>query len=64
MCSVDVLSGWRSEVLDDSGTSTVEYAIVLLAAAGLAMVLFAVMSSDWILAEVQGMVRRAFTVNL
>ncbi|WP_228122473.1 DUF4244 domain-containing protein [Saccharothrix syringae] len=51
-------------MLDDSGTSTVEYAIVLLAAAGLAMVLFAVMSSDWILAEVQGMVRRAFTVNL
>ncbi|WP_447005255.1 DUF4244 domain-containing protein [Saccharothrix isguenensis] len=49
---------------DDSGMSTVEYAIGTLAAAGFAMLLYSVITGDWTLGLLQGLVQRAFTVNV
>ncbi|GAB2871196.1 MULTISPECIES: DUF4244 domain-containing protein [Lentzea] len=46
---------------DDSGMSTVEYAIGTLAVAALAGVLYAVLSSDWMQNLLQGLIQRALS---
>ncbi|MEU4445148.1 DUF4244 domain-containing protein [Actinosynnema sp. NPDC050801] len=48
---------------DDRGMSTVEYAIGTLAAAALALLLFSLMSGDWVEGLLRGLVLRAFTVD-
>ncbi|PSL55653.1 uncharacterized protein DUF4244 [Saccharothrix carnea] len=50
-------------VLGDGGMSTVEYAIGTLAAAALALLLFALMSGDWVQELLRALVLRAFTVD-
>ncbi|ONI81872.1 hypothetical protein ALI22I_37390 [Saccharothrix sp. ALI-22-I] len=57
------MSQSREKVLDDSGTSTVEYAIASIAAAGLAMLLYSLLTGDWTLNHLQGLLQRAFTVD-
>lgn len=54
----------KQELLDDSGMSTVEYAICTLAAAGLAVVLYGLVTGDWTLNLLQSLLQRAFTVNV
>ncbi|WP_033441896.1 DUF4244 domain-containing protein [Saccharothrix sp. NRRL B-16314] len=49
---------------DDSGMSTVEYAIGMLAAAAFATALYLVITGDLTLGLLQGLVQRAFTVTL
>ncbi|MEV6242548.1 DUF4244 domain-containing protein [Lentzea sp. NPDC051838] len=44
---------------DDSGMSTVEYAIGTLAAAAVAAVLYAIATSDWMEHLFQGLIQRA-----
>nr|WP_158848132.1 DUF4244 domain-containing protein [Saccharothrix deserti] len=51
------------KVLDDSGMSTVEYAIGTIAAAGLAVLLYSIVTGDWTLNLLQGLLQRAFTVD-
>ncbi|MET8756462.1 DUF4244 domain-containing protein [Lentzea sp. NPDC004782] len=46
---------------DDSGMSTVEYAIGTLAVAALAGLLYALFSSDWMQHELQGLIQRALS---
>ncbi|MFD1151693.1 DUF4244 domain-containing protein [Saccharothrix hoggarensis] len=50
-------------VLGDEGMSTVEYAIGTIAAAGLAVLLYSLISGDWALGLLQGLLQRAFTVS-
>ena len=50
-------------VVDDSGMSTVEYAIGTLAAAALALLLYSLMSGDWVQGLLQALLQRAFTVD-
>ena len=50
-------------VRDDSGMSTVEYAIGTIAAAAFAAVLYAVVSGDSIVTALTQLVQRALTVN-
>ena len=52
----------RARLRDDSGMSTVEYAIGTLAAAAFAAVLYAVVTGDSIVAALTGMVQRALQV--
>nr|WP_184927176.1 DUF4244 domain-containing protein [Saccharothrix ecbatanensis] len=54
----------RKVFRDDSGMSTVEYAIGMLAAAAFAMILYAVLTGNLTLGLLQGLVQRAFTVSL
>ena len=58
------MSGGEGRLLDDSGISTVEYAICTLAGAGLAVVLYGLMTGDWTLNLLQGLLQRAFTVSV
>ena len=46
---------------DDSGMSTVEYAIGTLAVAALAAVLYAIATSDWMENVLQGLIQRALS---
>ncbi|MFC6088089.1 DUF4244 domain-containing protein [Saccharothrix lopnurensis] len=55
--------GKGKKLLDDRGTSTVEYSLCLLAAAALATILIVVVNGDWVAREVQEMLERAFTVT-
>ena len=48
---------------DDSGMSTVEYAIGTLAAAGFAALLYTVISGDSVLNALTGLVERALSVQ-
>lgn len=48
---------------NDSGMATVEYAIVVLAAAALGTALLMVTSGDWVVEQVQGMLQRAFAAG-
>ncbi|MFJ6670183.1 DUF4244 domain-containing protein [Actinosynnema sp. NPDC091369] len=50
-------------LMDDRGMSTVEYAIGTLAAAALALLLYSLISGDWIQVLLQELLRRAFTVD-
>ncbi|MEU5693498.1 DUF4244 domain-containing protein [Actinosynnema sp. NPDC020468] len=52
--------GRRTHVLDDRGMSTVEYAICTLAAAGLAVLLLALVTGDWMNGMLEGLLRKAF----
>ena len=52
----------RVRLRDDSGMSTVEYAIGTLAAAAFAAVLYAVVTGDSIVAALTGLVQRALQV--
>jgi hypothetical protein len=52
----------RARLRDDSGMSTVEYAIGTLAAAAFAAVLYAVVTGDSIVAALTGLVQRALQV--
>ena len=52
----------RARLRDDSGMSTVEYAIGTLAAAAFAAVLYAVVTGDSIVAALTGLVPRALQV--
>jgi hypothetical protein len=54
----------KGNVLDDSGMSTVEYAIGTLAAATLALVLYSLMSGGWVQGLLQSLLQRAFTVDV
>ena len=49
---------------DDAGMSTVEYAIGTIVAALFAAVLYAVVSSDEVLAGLTGIIQRALSVDL
>lgn len=51
-------------VIDDSGMSTVEYAIGTIAAAAFAAVLYAVVSGDTVLHALTGLVQRALTPGI
>jgi hypothetical protein len=51
-----------SRFCDDSGMSTVEYAIGTLAAAAFAAVLYAVVTGDSIVTALTGLVQRALQV--
>ncbi|PWK91025.1 uncharacterized protein DUF4244 [Lentzea atacamensis] len=56
------MKGEQMELLkDDSGMSTVEYAIGTLAVAALAGVLYALASSDWMQNALQGLIQRALS---
>lgn len=48
---------------DDSGMSTVEYAIGTLAAAAFAAVLYAVVTGDSVVTALTGLVQRALSVT-
>jgi len=52
----------RARLRDDSGMSTVEYAIGTLAAAAFAAVLYAVVTGDSIVAALTELVQRALQV--
>ena len=52
----------RARLRDDSGMSTVEYAIGTLAAAAFAAVLYAVVTDDSIVTALTGLVQRALQV--
>ena len=52
----------RTRLRDDSGMSTVEYAIGTLAAAAFAAVLYAVVTGDSIVTALTGLVQRALQV--
>ena len=52
----------RTRLRDDSGMSTVEYAIGTLAAAAFAAVLYAVVTGDSIVNALTGLVQRALQV--
>ena len=52
----------RARIRDDSGMSTVEYAIGTLAAAAFAAVLYAVVTGDSIVTALTGLVQRALQV--
>jgi hypothetical protein len=52
----------RARLRDDSGMSTVEYAIGTLAAAAFAAVLYAVVTGDSIVTALTGLVQRALQV--
>jgi Protein of unknown function (DUF4244) len=52
----------RARLCDDSGMSTVEYAIGTLAAAAFAAVLYAVVTGDSIVTALTGLVQRALQV--
>ena len=52
----------RARLCDDSGMSTVEYAIGTLAAAAFAAVLYAVVTGDSIVTALTGLVPRALQV--
>lgn len=52
----------RAQLRDDSGMSTVEYAIGTLAAAAFAAVLYAVVTGDSIVTALTGLVQRALQV--
>jgi Flp pilus assembly pilin Flp len=52
----------RARLRDDSGMSTVEYAIGTLAAAAFAAVLYAVVTGDSIVNALTGLVQRALQV--
>jgi hypothetical protein len=52
----------RARLGDDSGMSTVEYAIGTLAAAAFAAVLYAVVTGDSIVTALTGLVQRALQV--
>jgi hypothetical protein len=58
------MSVGKRALLDDSGMSTVEYAICTLAAAGLAVVLYGLVTGDWTLHLLQSLLQRAFTVTV
>lgn len=51
-------------VADDSGMSTVEYAIGTLAAAALGLVLYSLISGGWVQELLRALLVRAFTVEL
>lgn len=53
----------RARLRDDSGMSTVEYAIGTLAAAAFAAVLYAVVTGDSIVTALTGLVQRALQVG-
>ncbi|XVS64799.1 DUF4244 domain-containing protein [Actinosynnema sp. CA-299493] len=50
-------------MLGDSGMSTVEYAIGTLAAAALGLLLYSLMSGDWVQGLLRALLVRAFTVD-
>ena len=52
----------RTRLRDDSGMSTVEYAIGTLAAAAVAAVLYAIVTGDSIVNALTGLVQRALSV--
>lgn len=52
----------RGRLRDDSGMSTVEYAIGTLAAAAFAAVLYAIVTGDSIVNALTGLVQRALSV--
>ncbi len=52
---------WIRVPEDDSGMSTVEYAIGTLAVAGLAGLLYAVLTSDFVQNLLQGLIQRALS---
>jgi Protein of unknown function (DUF4244) len=52
-----------SRLRDDSGMSTVEYAIGTLAAAAFAAVLYAIVTGDSIVNALTGLVQRALSVT-
>ena len=52
----------RTRLRDDSGMSTVEYAIGTLAAAAFAAVLYAVVTGDSVVNALTGLVQRALQV--
>ncbi|MEU4741124.1 DUF4244 domain-containing protein [Actinosynnema sp. NPDC023658] len=54
----------RAKVLDDSGMSTVEYAIGTLAAAAFGLLLYSLLSGGWALGFLQDLLQRAFTVDV
>ncbi|MFI9008949.1 DUF4244 domain-containing protein [Actinosynnema sp. NPDC053489] len=51
-------------MLDDRGMSTVEYAIGTLAAAALALLLFALINGGWVEGLLRALLERAFTVSV
>ncbi|MFE9743944.1 DUF4244 domain-containing protein [Saccharothrix saharensis] len=53
----------RRNLLDDRGMSTVEYAIGTLAAAALALLLYSLISGDWVQVLLKALLQRAFTVD-
>lgn len=63
------MKGWKvlltkRVLVDDSGMSTVEYAIGTLTASALALLLYSLLTSDWLRGLLQGLVLRAFTVDV
>lgn len=54
-----IVTGWR----DDSGMSTVEYAIGTIAAAAFAAVLYAVVTSGGVSSALTNLVERALSVR-
>jgi Protein of unknown function (DUF4244) len=56
------LARLRDRLRDDSGMSTVEYAIGTLAAAAFAAVLYAIVTGDSIVNALTGLVQRALSV--
>jgi hypothetical protein len=49
--------------MDDRGAATAEYAIVILAAAGLGVVLYGLLTGDWVTGRLYELLQRAFTVS-
>ena len=60
--SVPAPRRWHT-LRDDSGMSTVEYAIGTIAAAAFAAVLYAVISGDSIVGALTSLIQRALTAN-
>jgi hypothetical protein len=48
---------------DDTGTSTVEYAILTVCVAAFAALMFTVLTGDDVLAALQGLIMRALSVS-
>lgn len=56
--------GYLTRFADDSGMSTVEYAIGTIAAAAFAAVLYAVVSGDTVVQALTSLVQRALTPGI
>jgi uncharacterized membrane protein YccC len=54
----------RGIMADDSGMSTVEYAIGTLAAAALGLVLYSLITGGWVQDLLRALLLRAFTVDV
>ncbi len=60
----DVRARWASLIVDETGMSTVEYAIGTIAAAAFGAILYSVVTGDSIVSALTNLISRALTTNV